>query len=205
MLNMRKFVCIWEMQVMIEEEQNRYIILSTKLNFYSSFSHHIFMVSFFFFVWKLLVSLLIILKKWGKWLFFGHFTRFFFKFIYLISSFLFFLLFLLSSSLLISFSSDFISLFYFTSLSHPNTRRNVFQKQLRTCKEYSLVFMGSLEISVDRCKGSMHRYVIISYLIVDWSTISYNIISHHIISYFPLIPYVQCYICTVYLFFDMAN
>ena len=90
----------------------------------------------------------------------------------------FFLLFLLFSFSFFSF--DFISLF-FSSLSHSNIRRNVFQKQLRTCKEYSPVFMGSLEISVDRCKGSMHRYVIISYHMVDWSTTSYHITSYHII------------------------
>ena len=114
MLNMRKFVCILEMQVMIEEEQNRYNILSTKLNFHNSFSHHIFMISFFFFVFKLLVSLLIILRKWEKWLFFGHFTRFFFKFIYIISSFLFFLLFLLFSSHFIFFVL--ISFLFFFSI-----------------------------------------------------------------------------------------
>ena len=96
------------------------------------------------------------------------FSYYFFSLLLFSSHFLFFLL--------ISFL-----FFYFTSLSHSNIRRNVFQKQLRTCKEYSPVFMGSLEISVDRCKGNMHRYVIISYLIVDWSTISYHITSYHII------------------------
>ena len=175
MLNMRKSVCILEMQVMIEEEQNRYNILSTKLNFHNSFSHHIFIVTFFFFVFKLLVSLLIILRKCGKCHFFRHFTRFFFTFYlsYLLLSFFPIISSLYCSSLLIFF---FFFWFHFSFFSIFVSFKYKEERLSEAIENMQRIFTGVHGKLGDLCRPMQRKYAQVRHHIISYSGLVYHIV-----------------------------